>query len=153
MNLKAQAVRLGGPADSTGKIVAEGSLDKQRQSVPVSLNLNPERIIGEARIHPDGTADIRLKEGFTFKPATHDFTIGYKVLKSHKEGDVNVIDELDVLTLGIVRKAQAVSADIVEDASHEHVFNAYNVLKHDWECSTCHKTKAELAKAQKEQSR
>lgn len=190
MKLKAQAVRIGGPADATGKIVAAGSLDRQRPSVPVSLNLNPERIIGEARIYPDGKADITLREGFEFKPDTHDFAIGYKVLKSHKDGDVNVIDELDVLTLGIVRKVshtyrldgacpacakdgtvhgclyagreikggrlgiasvegmEALNDEVTgADAQHEHVFNAYNVIKHSFECSTCHKTKEELAKA------
>jgi hypothetical protein len=103
MKLKAQAVRFGPPADRTGKIVAEGSI-KAQTNVRVVLGADASRTVGVATIHEDGTADIVLKDGFKFSPETHDFTIGYKALESHKEGDVNVIDAIDLIALGIVRK-------------------------------------------------
>ena len=103
MKLKTQAVRLGPPADVTGKIVAEGSI-KAPTNVRVVLGLDVSRTVGVATVHEDGSADITLKDGFRFSPETHDFTIGYKARESHKEGDVNVIDAIDVIALGIVRK-------------------------------------------------
>ena len=98
----AQAIRFGGPADAQGKIIAEGSV-KAAVVVPVFRGFNTKQVVGTATLKEDGSAEIVMAEGETVAREDQDFTIGYRVERSHKEGDVHVIDEIVPLCLGIVR--------------------------------------------------
>jgi hypothetical protein len=70
--------------------------------LPTTELFDSSRFVGSARLRTDGTIEITTSTpGFENAMA---IGIGYRVVRSHMEGDIRVLDEIEPLTIGIERK-------------------------------------------------
>jgi hypothetical protein len=95
-----------GPPDHAGSILAPGSVPAA--SVPLCEDFDPMlRPIGRVEVHADGSGEVELLPGVALdvENLRADETIGlaFRVLDQHMDGNVRVIDRLEVFAVGVSR--------------------------------------------------
>lgn len=99
-------VRFGPPADAHGHVFERGCF-KGKDHVPVTVDFDYSRIVGEATLHDDGSADVRFAPGFAM-PDVHEISIGYRVSRQRFEGDHIAIEDAEVVCLGVISDQRAI---------------------------------------------
>jgi hypothetical protein len=97
MSIKATVVHFGPPADARGVIFTPGALTET--DVPVTENFDYSRVIGRARVHADGSADLELLPGVQIDAG--EASIGYRVEESHFEDGLMIVDAVETVCLGV----------------------------------------------------
>jgi hypothetical protein len=99
--VKAQAVRIGPPADARhGEIFAPGSI-KPTTGIPVTRAFDSRDVIGTAALDADGAAFVELAPGVADVGKIRHVGLGFRIIRHRMDGDVRVIEELEPLTLGV----------------------------------------------------
>lgn len=95
----------------TGQIIAKddksfapGALKAAAVDIPVCLGFDGAKPIGRATVQPDGSVSVEL-----FEPLGKSVDVGsdpalglgYRVLRSRQEGDVQVVEELEPICVGV----------------------------------------------------
>jgi len=97
--MKTQVVRIGPPADERHReIYAPGSI--KPATIPVTRAFDANDMIGGAEIFADGSARLALAGRVDGAKIRH-VGLGFKIIRSHEEDGVRVIDELDPICLGV----------------------------------------------------
>jgi len=99
------------------------------KSVPVFVEFDYSQSIGVAHVHADGSADLELAAGLEIDvarlEADRTIGLGYRVLEEHRDGDIRVIDKLELMALGVS------SALILRTPTGDHFVPC------TWACSHC----------------
>jgi len=104
----ARVVTFSAPVDHHGDVYAPGSLKGAR--VPLLEAFDEQNPIGVASILEDGTARLWLRPGLAVnlekiaKLSPINVGLGFRVIRSHVDDGVRVIDELEPLCVGIDRR-------------------------------------------------
>lgn len=104
--MKARVIPPPGVVTGNGEVFADHAVPGPVAGVPVTVGFDSRRVIGFATVFPNGTADIQIdpksEEYEQVRRASCErFTIGYQVIRSHKEGDQTVYDEIRPLSVGL----------------------------------------------------
>lgn len=127
--IKAQAIRLGPPADSRGTIVAPGSI-KPAKGLPVTRMFDASDVIGTADLEADGSGTIRLAPGVHVGAGrVVDTGLGFRVIRSHEEDGATVFDEIEPITVGV---SFAPARAVARIALAPGPFVFYPEAKHWW---------------------
>jgi hypothetical protein len=111
--MKITIARIGPPAHA-GSIIAPGAVPPA--SVPLCEDFDAFLLpIGRVEVNPDGSGEITLADGIALDverlEADHTIGLAFRVLEQHEDGDVRVIDRLEVFAVGV-------SADLIKRGPH-----------------------------------
>ena len=103
--MKITIANIGAPAGPHGDTIGPTAIPST--AVPVFVEFDYSESIGVAHVHADGSADLELAPGLELDvarlEADHTIGLGYRVLEEHQDGDVRVIDRLELLAVGVSR--------------------------------------------------
>lgn len=90
-----------GQIDSQGDIINLDGI-KMPDKIQLTENFDASKVIGEAELKREGDL-IRAKANVPDHMLDAFPAIGFKLIKSHMEGNVHVIDELELYQVGICK--------------------------------------------------
>jgi hypothetical protein len=90
-----------GEPDNHGQVFAPGCVQRTPH-VPVTMGFDNSKIVGEATVNEDGTADVRFSPGIVPPASGVEVSVGYVVERYHMgEDGVRRVDALRPICLAL----------------------------------------------------